>query len=74
VSATGLSGADNRYMAREDRPVRFYSYASQERDKRIVTLRQAGWSLAAIGAEVGMGKQGIADALKRIAEGRPGRP
>lgn len=64
---------DNYRVARQDRPVRFYSYAAQVRDKRIVVLRQAGWSLAAIGAEVGMRKQSVADALKRIAEDRPGR-
>jgi len=60
-------------MAREDKAQRFYSYAAQQRDKRILALRQAGWTLAAIGADVGMGKQGVSDALKRIAAGRPGR-
>jgi len=68
-----LSIGDNCWMAREDRAVRFYSYAAQERDKRIVALRRAGWTLAQIGADVGMGKQGVSDALKRIASGRPGR-
>jgi DNA-directed RNA polymerase specialized sigma subunit len=60
-------------VAREDRAVRFYSYAAQERDKRIVALRQAGWTLGQIGADVGISKQGVSDALKRIAAGRPGR-
>jgi hypothetical protein len=69
----GLSIGDNCLMAHEDRAVRFYSYSAQQRDKRIVALRHAGWTLAQIGADVGMGKQGVSDALKRIAAGRPGR-
>jgi lambda repressor-like predicted transcriptional regulator len=43
------------------------------RDDRIVEFRSEGWSLAAIGAEVGMTKGAVSRALERIYDGRPGQ-
>jgi lambda repressor-like predicted transcriptional regulator len=45
-----------------------------ERDKLIVSLRRRGWTYAQIGARVGMSPKSVGHALRRIAEGRPGKP
>lgn len=42
-----------------------------ERDKRIVELRRQGYTLARIGREVGMSKNGVMQALRRVSD--PGR-
>ena len=44
-----------------------------ERDELIVTLRRRVRTQAQIGRRLGMTQQGVAKALSRIAEGRPGR-
>jgi hypothetical protein len=43
------------------------------RDDRVVELRRDGWTLAQIGAELGMTKGGVSRALERIYDGRPGQ-
>ena len=44
-----------------------------ELDELIVTLRRRGRTQAQIARRLGMTQQGVAKALSRIAEGRPGR-
>jgi transcriptional regulator len=44
-----------------------------ERDELIVTLRRRGRTQAQIARQLGMTQQGVANALSRIADGRPGR-
>jgi hypothetical protein len=51
---------------------RFYELPAGERDRLIVALRARGWTLARIGARVGMSRQGVAFALERIKRGDPG--
>lgn len=43
------------------------------RDALIVMLRKRGLTYEAIGRRVGISRRGVALALQRIAEGRPGR-
>jgi DNA-binding NarL/FixJ family response regulator len=43
------------------------------RDALIVTLRRRGLTHAEIGRRVGLSDRGVAAALRRIADGRPGR-
>ena len=43
------------------------------RDAMIVMLRKRGLTYKQIAARVGMTDRGVAAALERIAEGRPGR-
>ena len=43
-----------------------------QRDAKIVQLRKAGYSMRAIGKEVGLSPGGVHAALERIADGRPG--
>ncbi len=53
---------------------RYYDGLSPiERDEKIVELRRRGWKLKQIAAVTNMSTSGVSDALKRIAEGRPGR-
>ena len=44
-----------------------------ERDELIMTLRRLGRAQTQIARRLGMTQQGVAKALSRIAEGRPGR-
>jgi hypothetical protein len=44
------------------------------RDEWIVTLRRRGWTYKQIGRAVGMSEKSVGHALRRIAEGRPGKP
>ncbi|MGO9928085.1 MAG: helix-turn-helix domain-containing protein [Mycobacterium sp.] len=44
-----------------------------DRDKKIAALYKRGYSQQAIADYFGLTQQGISKALKRIAEGRPGR-
>jgi hypothetical protein len=44
-----------------------------ERDRQILAYHQMGYSQARIAKHFGMTQQGISKALRRIAEGRPGR-
>ena len=44
-----------------------------ERDELIVALRRRGRTQAQIAGRLGMTQQGVAKALSKIAEGRPGR-
>ena len=44
-----------------------------EKDQLILTLRRRGYSTRRIAAALGMSKSGVADALKRKADGRPAR-
>jgi hypothetical protein len=45
-----------------------------QRDKMIVEMRRRGWTYKRIARKIGMSENGVAASLKRIAEGRPGRP
>jgi hypothetical protein len=47
--------------------------STRERDELIVKLSRRGWSQAQIGRRLGMTQQGVAKALRRIAEGRHAR-
>jgi transcriptional regulator len=47
--------------------------STMERDELIVTLRRRGRTQAQIARQLGMTQQGVANALSRIADGRPGR-
>ena len=60
------AGADTAAVAFDPVP-------AHVRDSRIVELRCAGWTLAQIGAELGMTKGGVSRALERIYDGRPGQ-
>jgi hypothetical protein len=44
------------------------------RDEWIVTLRRRGATYKQIGRAVGMSEKSVGHALRRIAEGRPGKP
>lgn len=53
---------------------RYYTLPAAERDKLIMELRMRGWSYRAIGKRVGMSANGVMHSLRRMAEGKPGRP
>jgi transcriptional regulator with GAF, ATPase, and Fis domain len=44
-----------------------------ERDRLITALASRGWSHEKIAHRVGLTRRGVAAALERIREGRPGR-
>lgn len=44
-----------------------------DRDRRIVELRNCGFSYKKIGESLGMTANGVMKALRRIEDGRPGR-
>jgi DNA-directed RNA polymerase specialized sigma subunit len=52
-----------------DRPGRFYAIPAPERDRMILQLRRAGWTLKRIGRRVGMSESGVKRSLDRIAMG-----
>jgi DNA-binding Lrp family transcriptional regulator len=52
---------------------RYYRLNSDDRDKKILLLRQRGMSYRDIGKQVGMSANGVMHSLRRMQEGRPGR-
>jgi DNA-directed RNA polymerase specialized sigma24 family protein len=46
---------------------------ADERDQKVVELKALGRSYREIGAATGLSANGVMHALRRIAEGRPGR-
>ena len=56
----------------DGRTGRFYAIPPHERDRMILKLRRAGFTLAQIGKRVGMSESGVQRALQRIREGRFG--
>lgn len=47
--------------------------SADQKDAMLVTLRRRGWTLDRIAKHMGMSHGGVHAALKRIAEGRPGK-
>ena len=73
AATMGFMAGDAEQGIPRFRRVASASPRSEARDALIVKWRAMGYSYRQIGAAVGMTGQGVAAALQRIGDGRPGR-
>jgi hypothetical protein len=70
--ADEISGSP-QLQARLLRPAGPATMSADQRDRLIVALNDKGWDHSRIGRAVGLTRRGVAAALVRIRERRPGR-